>query len=209
MEDDEWSRDDGLVELDNLSFVNKKGNKFSLLPLTKEYINSELEVATEFVKESILRLITYHVSRDLDLAREYLEKYKDRLSDSTIVKALNIINYGIQEVPQGQVPLDSPFYVERPPIESRCYSEIMKPGALIRITAPRQMGKSSLMARILNYASQQDLQTVWLNFQLFDNQCLANISQFLQQFCLSITEPFPWGNKGAGLYESEGTGEFA
>lgn len=195
LEDDEWSRDDGLVELDKLSFVNKKGNKFSLLPLTKEYINSELEVANEFVKEAILRLITYHVSRDLDLAREYLEKYSDRLSDSTRVKALNIINYGIQEVPQGIVPLDSPFYVERPPIESYCYSQIMKSGALIRIKGPRQIGKSSLMVRIANYASKRGYQTVFLDFQSFDNECFANISNFLKRFCLSLTEKLGLPNK--------------
>ena len=31
----------------------------------------------------------------------------------------------------GQVPLNSPFYVERPPIEASCYTAIVKPGALV------------------------------------------------------------------------------
>ncbi len=31
------------------------------------------------------------------------------------------------ELPEGPVSLDSPFYVERPPIEERCYYEILKP----------------------------------------------------------------------------------
>jgi hypothetical protein len=39
--------------------------------------------------------------------------------------------------------------VERPPVEANCYQEIVKPGALIRVKAPRQMGKTSLMQRIL------------------------------------------------------------
>lgn len=41
------------------------------------------------------------------------------------------------ELPEGQVDLASAFYMERPPIESRCYEAIAKPGALIRIKAPR------------------------------------------------------------------------
>jgi hypothetical protein len=51
---------------------------------------------------------------------------------------------------KGEVPLDSPFYVERPPIERLCYETIVQPGALIRIKAPKQMGKTSLMLRILD-----------------------------------------------------------
>lgn len=55
------------------------------------------------------------------------------------------------ENPEGQVPLSSPFYVERPPIETTCYGAIAQPNALIRIKAPRQVGKSSLMSRILHH----------------------------------------------------------
>ena len=40
--------------------------------------------------------------------------------------------------PSGSVPLDSPFYIKRSPIEDRVYQEIRKPGALIRVKAPRE-----------------------------------------------------------------------
>ena len=40
------------------------------------------------------------------------------------------------------VAFDSPFYVERPPIESDCCQQILQPGALIRIKAPEKMGKT-------------------------------------------------------------------
>ena len=90
------------------------------------------------------------------------------------------------EEADGQMPQDSPFYVERPPIEMRCYEAIVKPGALIRIKAPRQMGKSSLMLRILSHANQQGYQTATLNFQMVDRASLSNLDQFLQWFCNSI-----------------------
>ena len=38
--------------------------------------------------------------------------------------------------------LSSDFYVERVPYESQCYEAILKPGALIRLKAPQQMGKT-------------------------------------------------------------------
>lgn len=90
------------------------------------------------------------------------------------------------DVPEGQVPIESPLYVERPPIEARCYETIVDPGALIRIKAPRQMGKSSLMLRILNHAIKQDYQTASLNFQLVDRESLSSLDSFLQWFCSSM-----------------------
>lgn len=90
------------------------------------------------------------------------------------------------ELPEGQVDLASEFYIERPPIESRCYEAILKPGSLIRIKAPRQMGKTSLMARILHHASQQGCLTVPLSFQLADGKVFADLDKFLQWFCASV-----------------------
>ncbi len=40
--------------------------------------------------------------------------------------------------PSGSVPLDSPFYLKRSSLEEQVYQEIRKPGALIRIKAPRE-----------------------------------------------------------------------
>jgi hypothetical protein len=87
------------------------------------------------------------------------------------------------ELPEGQVRLSSPFYVERPPIESRCYQSITKLGALLLIKAPQQMGKTSLMSRILEYAVSQGYRAVSVNMQLVDSKMLQNLEQFLRWFC--------------------------
>ncbi|HBB35079.1 MAG TPA: molecular chaperone Tir [Cyanobacteria bacterium UBA9273] len=92
----------------------------------------------------------------------------------------------VPELPEGQVDLASVFYVERPPIESRACETILKPGALIRIKATRQMGKTSLMARILYHASQQGYRTVALNLQLAEGKIFADIDKFLRWFCASV-----------------------
>lgn len=91
------------------------------------------------------------------------------------------------ELPEGQVDLASGFYVERSPIEARCYEAIAKPGSLIRIKAPRQMGKTSLMSRILHYAGQQqDCMTVPLSFQIADAAIFSDLDKFLRWFCASV-----------------------
>jgi AAA-like domain len=92
------------------------------------------------------------------------------------------------ELPSGQVRLASAFYVERVPYEAQCYKEILQPGALIRIKAPRQMGKTSLMARILYHAKEdQNYRTVPLSFQHADTEVFTNLNQLLRWFCTKIS----------------------
>ncbi|HAX76695.1 MAG TPA: family 3 adenylate cyclase [Cyanobacteria bacterium UBA11372] len=88
---------------------------------------------------------------------------------------------------KGQVPLNSPFYVERFPIEPLCDETILQPGALIRIKAPKQMGKTSLMARILQQARAKNLTTVTLSLQLADATVFTDLNRFLQWFCAIVT----------------------
>ena len=92
------------------------------------------------------------------------------------------------ELPEGQLQLGSKLYVERPPIESLCYQTVVKPGSLIRIKAPRQMGKSSLMVRILASAIQQNYLTVTINFQLADRKVFQDLDLFLKWFCVTISK---------------------
>jgi hypothetical protein len=94
------------------------------------------------------------------------------------------------ESPVGLIPLDSALYVERPPVESRCYEEITRPGALIRIKAPSQMGKTSLMVRILAHAKQQnptEVRTVALSLQRAERCIFNDLDRFLRWFCAAIT----------------------
>jgi hypothetical protein len=91
------------------------------------------------------------------------------------------------QFPEGPVEIESPFYIERQSIETRCYEAILKPGGLIRIKAPRQMGKTSLLNRILDYARQHKYQTVSLNLQLVDSNIFLDLDRFLQWFCAIVT----------------------
>jgi hypothetical protein len=86
----------------------------------------------------------------------------------------------------GQVPLNSPFYIERPNFESNCYQTILEPGALIRIKAPKKMGKTSLMSRILNHGVKQGYQKV--SIDVWSPEILTDIKTFLQWFCATVSK---------------------
>ncbi len=88
--------------------------------------------------------------------------------------------------PSGSVPLNSPFYLERSSLEEQAYQEIRKPGALIRIKAPREMGKTSLLLRILDNANRQGYCTISLNLEQVERTILSNLNQFLRWLCANI-----------------------
>lgn len=99
------------------------------------------------------------------------------------------------ELPSGQVDLASLYYVERPLTETNCYETVLNPGALIRIKAPRQMGKTSLMSRILRHGEQHQCLTVPLSFQLADAAIFADLDKFLRWFCASVGRRLRLPNK--------------
>ncbi|WP_427157978.1 AAA-like domain-containing protein [Aliinostoc sp. HNIBRCY26] len=90
--------------------------------------------------------------------------------------------------PGGQMPLDSFLYIDRPILESLCYEGIQQPGALLNIRAPKQMGKTSLMTRILAYASSLGDRTVCVNLQLVNHEILQNLDRFLQWLCTRVSK---------------------
>jgi transcriptional regulator with XRE-family HTH domain len=91
--------------------------------------------------------------------------------------------------------LSSDFYVERVPYESQCYEAILKPGALIRLKAPQQMGKTLLMERVLGQARAQGYQTLTLSLELADSTVFSDLRQFSRWFCASVGQRLGLPNK--------------
>jgi DNA-binding Xre family transcriptional regulator len=84
--------------------------------------------------------------------------------------------------PAGLVSLRSPFYVARSPQEEQCYRAITEVGALIRIKAPRQFGKTSLLVRVLNCAEQHGHHIIYISLQEVESEFLTSSRTFLAWF---------------------------
>ena len=89
--------------------------------------------------------------------------------------------------PNGPEPLNSTFYIPRPQIEELAYQEITQPGCFIRIKAPKEMGKSSLMYRVLAHGRTLGYQTINLDMNRVDTSILTNVDKFLRWFCKSVS----------------------
>jgi diguanylate cyclase (GGDEF)-like protein len=92
------------------------------------------------------------------------------------------------EFPGNAVELNSSFYVQRPSIEKIICQEITQPGCIIRIKAPQQRGKTSLVLRLIDYTQNINYHSVYLDFQKADKAVFSSIDKLLRWLCASISQ---------------------
>ncbi|MBN1220782.1 MAG: AAA-like domain-containing protein [Anaerolineae bacterium] len=91
------------------------------------------------------------------------------------------------EMPEGTMDPESKFYIERAG-DRIALEAIERQGVTITIKAPRQMGKSSLLMRLIDAAGKAGKQVAFLDFQLFDHAALVEADTFFRQFCAWLTD---------------------
>lgn len=121
---------------------------------------------------------------------ELFMKYKPQVVSSTLLEKYGYIT-AKPSFPDKPEPLNSPYYVERTSIEERCYAILEEPGVLIRVKAPNQMGKTSLLKRIIARSKVNDYHTVYLNLSLIETEKLNNQHIFLRAFYAYFQQRFP------------------
>lgn len=132
-------------------------------------------------------------AEELGIARATVSSFLNgRPVDNTnfmeICRALALFWQDIAELDDGVVNEEERevAYVERPLLESRCYDLLMHAGALVRIKAPRQMGKTSLVNHVLKQAERQGYRTVYLSLDLAEQTNFTNLDNLLKWFCLTV-----------------------
>ncbi|MCU0536595.1 MAG: AAA-like domain-containing protein [Hydrococcus sp. Prado102] len=99
------------------------------------------------------------------------------------------------------------LYVERFEIEFLCYETLLQPGSLVRIEAPKLMGKTSLMERVLSKVTKEDYRIVSLSLEMADRQThLTNLNKFLRWFCLNLSRELGLPNQLDRYWDEEGMG---
>jgi AAA-like domain len=111
---------------------------------------------------------------------------KPNTDSGAIASSTNTLTEEDFPFPEGSEPLDSPFYIERDGIENLCKQTILKPGSLIRIKAPRLLGKTSLITQVIDYATIRGYKTVRLEFDSVNRDTLENIEKLLHWICFMI-----------------------
>jgi serine/threonine-protein kinase len=102
----------------------------------------------------------------------------------------------------GAVPLHSPFYVRREADDDAERLVLMK-GSTTIVTGPRQVGKSSLVARALKHAIRHGRSGVYLDFQLIDDRHFESLGTILWYIAGKISRTLRTPSKPAEVWNRE------
>ncbi len=117
------------------------------------------------------------------------------VTDSAVeVEALIELQHGGEPIfplerPEGSMRPDSPFYIERP--GDRTAVEMIQrqvQGMIITIKGPPQVGKSSMLSRIIRAAQEAGKRVILLDLQQVATAARTDAATFLRQFCCRIME---------------------
>jgi hypothetical protein len=100
-----------------------------------------------------------------------------------------VVPTGPLESPWGAVPLKSNFYIERP-TDASFFSALEDNVGIILVKGPRQMGKTSLLARGLREARKFGSETVVTDLQALNASHMISIDTLFQAFSKMIAEQF-------------------
>ena len=149
-----------------------------------------LEKAYTLQSQKVANLRTALVL-ETDVSRKFQYEQQLQAEERTLNELgdkLDAIEQQLQAADNSGVGADTTIYIERPPIEDKCYKAIVQPGALIRLKAPQRMGKTLLLEKTLDYVRHQGYQTAKLDLQLADIDILANLKTFLQWLCVDVAD---------------------
>ncbi|NEO93618.1 MAG: hypothetical protein F6K56_26805 [Moorea sp. SIO3G5] len=170
--------------------------KFKTMPWKRRQVleavvggNTDEAIRDEVLKVNDKSSVRHHISnlyKDFDIEAigyncrcelvEIVNTYKPELVADQVLDECNLS-------PRPKATQE--IYIERPPIEGRCYQEIVKPGALIRIKAPKRMGKTLLIQQIIAHGEKPGYAQVYLNMNELP---FTNLDSFLQSFCVRLSD---------------------
>jgi hypothetical protein len=91
--------------------------------------------------------------------------------------------------PGGAVRLRSPFYMARQ-VDNQARGLILREGVTLRIKGCRQMGKSSLLARLYQHALDNNRQALYVDFQRLDGSHFQDINSLLVYLAILVARRF-------------------
>jgi len=101
----------------------------------------------------------------------------------------------------GAVPLDSGFYVPRP-VDAELHASISKRDSIVLIKGARQMGKTSLLARGLQFAREQGIKSVSTDLQKFNADSFKSVDGLYVTMAESIADQLELSTMPQDVWEA-------
>ncbi len=121
---------------------------------------------------------------ELDLEKTDYEEVKNYENTTTIKTGESKQPQDINSSPYSELPK----YVKRRLIEQQVYKSLLLTNCILRIKAPKNMGKTILINQVLDQVTmKKNYQTVSISFREADNSHLSELNELLRWFCANVS----------------------
>lgn len=124
----------------------------------------------------VSKIISSVETKDEVLLSETIKLVED---EGDKVKPLSSYDPRILEIPSGAVKLQSPFYIRRT-CDEEMEQQVLNLGSITTIRAGRQMGKTSLLVRTVDFAKERGYRTVYVDFQAIKSEFKSSLDNLLR-----------------------------
>ncbi len=111
----------------------------------------------------------------------------DRLLSPAPLAQMRKLDPAKVDSPEGTIDPESAFYIVRNADED-AHAALQRKGVTVTIKGPRQIGKSSLLIRLMEAAVRAGKRAVFLDYQLIENEALSDANRFYRRFCEWVTD---------------------
>jgi len=104
------------------------------------------------------------------------------------------------EPQSGTMDVDSPLYIRRA-TDDVALAAVGRKGQTLSIKGARQMGKSSLLMRLLDAAAKGGKRVAFVDFQEIDIPTLRDADLFFRRFCANLSDQLGLANRTAEYWD--------
>ncbi len=177
-----------------------------LAGLTYEKMAEKLDYACRYIAGDVAPTLWKKLSRASGetVNKSNLREVLKRLYEQQSVQETSLISSSLYKpYPKGPVPFKSQFYIQRSEVESHCCQVVIQPGTLIRIKGTKEVGKTSLVNRILQQAEAHQHQTAYLDVRWSSQTLLQDLDRFVRWICIQIGRQLGQENKLEDYWDEE------
>ncbi|WP_168186378.1 AAA-like domain-containing protein [Hydrocoleum sp. CS-953] len=157
---------------------------------------SEIARESGLYRTTVSRIIDRNYGVRLGSLEDFFSYFDLKLEETDYQELKNnenttTINTGESKQPQNTNPSQNPEvqkYVKRPLIEEQLYENLLFTNSILRIKAPKKMGKTILINQVLEQVKmKKKYQTVSISFQEADNSHLSELNELLRWLYANVS----------------------
>jgi hypothetical protein len=189
-----------IAEIETAAQLNKSQNKPKILPVRLHFTTPLVYPLSAYLNPLQWAVWTKHADTPRLIA-----DLKRAMSGGTLLvgtaQHAGIITAPVEDVPtafaapfkldapEGTMSHQSPLYIERE-TDREALVSLREMKGLTVIKGSRQMGKSSLLNRMMAEAGKNGMKTAFVDFQMIESAAIENADVFYRQFCNLLSFEF-------------------